>query len=164
SASVVVNPNVDNIWNSFSVRNIVQSWLSGSSPNYGFVLKPASESTLNVGGPRYEASRNAYNGEVITYPQLVLTYGTPGVTLNRMTTIPATGAELSWPASTDPTPGTNPGDDLAEYQVHRSVFQSFTPAANTLVAPVPAGTTRFTDTTNTPAPPGGLGNAFYYMI
>jgi RHS repeat-associated protein len=164
SASLTVNPNVDNIWNVFSVRNIVQSWLSGTSPNYGFVLKAANESALNVGGPRYEASRTAYNGETVTYPQLVLTYGTPGVTLNPITTIHATGADLSWTAYADPTPGTNPGDDLAEYQVHRSVFQSFTPAANTLVAPVPAGTTSFTDTTNTPTPPGGLGNAFYYML
>ncbi|MGE5156052.1 MAG: DNRLRE domain-containing protein, partial [Betaproteobacteria bacterium] len=162
SASVVVNPNTDNIWDSFSVRNIVQSWLSGSSPNDGFVVKAASESTLNVGGPRYEASFNGYNGEVVTYPQLVLTYGTAGVTMNPITTIHATGAELSWSAYTDPTPNSNPGDDLAGYQVHRSVFQSFTPAANTLIASTSG--TSFTDTTNTPTPPGGLGNAFYYMI
>jgi RHS repeat-associated protein len=163
--SVTYDPNA-NTWDAFPVRNIVQSWLDGTSPNYGFVVKGANESTLNVGGPRYEASRFAYNGEVATYPQLILTYGTPGVTLNPPTTIHATGADLSWPAYTDPTPGTDPGDDLAEYQVHRSVFQSFDPTADTLVAPVPAGTTNFTDTTNTPTPPGNgvLGNAFYYMV
>ncbi len=163
--SVVFDPNA-NTWDVFSVRNIVQSWLDGTSPNYGFVVKDANESTLNQGGPRYEASRFAYNGETATYPQLVLTYGTPGVTLNPITTIHATGADLSWPAYTDPTPGTNPADDIAEYQVYRSVFQSFTPSASTMVAPVAAGMTSFTDTTNTPTPPGNgaLGNAFYYMV
>jgi RHS repeat-associated protein len=161
--SVTANGSAANVWHTFPVRNIVQSWLNGTA-NDGFVVKSASESTLNLGGPRYEASRFAYQGEVATYPQLVITYGRPGVTLNPITTIHATGADLSWPAYADPTPGTNPGDDLAEYQVHRSVFQSFTPSASTLVAPVPAGTTSFTDTTNTPTPPGGLGNAFYYML
>lgn len=162
--SVTADGNNANIWHSFPVRNIVQSWLSGSSPNYGFVVKPASESTLNLGGPRYEASRFAYQGEVATYPQLVITYGRPAVSLNQIATIHATGAELSWGAYADPTPGSNTGDDLAEYQVHRSVFQSFAPSASTLVAPIPAGTTSFTDTTNTPTPPGGTGNAFYYMV
>ncbi|HEX8009309.1 MAG TPA: hypothetical protein VF482_23105, partial [Trebonia sp.] len=42
SASVVVNPNVNDIWDSFSVRNIVQSWLSGTSANDGFVVKGAT--------------------------------------------------------------------------------------------------------------------------
>jgi YD repeat-containing protein len=160
--SVTVNPNVDNIWDSFTVTSMVQSWLSGTSPNDGFVVKSTNESTLNVGGPRYEASFNGYNGEVVTYPQLVLTYGTPGVTPNPITTIHATGAELSWSTYSNGTG--DPGKDLASYQVHRSVFQSFIPAANTLIATVPSGTTSFTDTTNTPTPPGGLGNAFYYMI
>ncbi len=31
--TAVVNPNVANVWDSFPVRNIVQSWVSGSSPN-----------------------------------------------------------------------------------------------------------------------------------
>jgi len=165
--NVVVKPNVSNIWNSFPVRNIVQSWVNGSSPNYGFVVKSTTESTLGLGGPRYEASRFAYQGEVANYPQLVITYGRPSVTLNQITTIHATGADLSWSAYTDPTPGTNPGDDLAEYQVHRSVFQAFTPSASTLVSPVAAGTTSFSDTTNIPTPASSsdpYGNAFYYMV
>jgi RHS repeat-associated protein len=155
-----------NTWNVFPVRNIVQSWLDGTSPNYGFVVKAADESALNVGGPRYEASRAAYNGETATYPQLVLTYGTLGVTLNPITTIHSTGAELSWPAYTDPTPGSDPGDDLAGYQVHRSVTQSFTPSADTLVAPVDPATTSFTDTTAVPTPPGtgAAPSACYYMV
>jgi len=66
-----------------------------------------------------------------------------------------------------PDSGHNPGDDLAEYQVHRSVFQAFTPTASTLVSPVPAGTTSFSDTTNIPTPADStdpFGNAFYYML
>lgn len=160
--SVAVNPSVDNVWNSFSVRNIVQSWLDGSSANDGFVVKAADESALNVGGPRYEASYNAYNGETETYPQLVLTYGAPGVTPNPVVTIHATGAALSWGAYANNTGDS--GKDIASYQVYRSVFQSFTPAANTLIATVPATATSFTDTTATPTPPGGQGNAYYYMI
>jgi len=155
-----------NVWHSFPVRNIVQSWLNGTA-NYGFVVRSSSESTLNQGGPRYEASRYAYQGEVATYPQLVVNYGRPSVTLNQITTIHATGADLSWTPYTDPTPGTNPGDDLAEYQVHRSVYQAFTPTASTLVAPLAAGTTSFTDTTNVPTPadsPDPYGNAFYYEV
>jgi hypothetical protein len=145
----------------------VQSWVSGSSPNYGFVVKSASEGTLNLGGPRYEASRYAYQDETATHPQLVITYGPLGVRLNQITTIHSTGADLSWPAYVDPTPGSNPGDDLAEYQVHRSVYQAFTPTAATLVSPVPAGTTSFSDTTNIPTPADStdpFGNAFYYMV
>jgi RHS repeat-associated protein len=164
--SATWDPAVSNVWHTFPVRNIVQGWLNGTANN-GFVVKSATESTLNQGGPRYEASRFAYQGEVATYPQLVITYGRPGVSLNQLTTIHATGADLSWTGYTDPTPGTNPGDDLAEYQVHRSVYQSFTPSPSTLVAPVPAGTTSFSDTTNIPTPadsPDPFGNAFYYMV
>ncbi|HEX6520904.1 MAG TPA: DNRLRE domain-containing protein, partial [Streptosporangiaceae bacterium] len=160
--SVTVNPNVDNIWDSFTVTGIVQSWLSGTSPDHGFLVKSTNESAPDVGGPRYEGSFNGYNGETVTYPQLVLTWGVPGVTPDPITTIHATGAELSWQPYVNNTG--NSGNDLAEYQVYRSVFQSFIPSASTLVAPVPADTTSFTDTTNTPTPPGGLGNAFYYMI
>jgi len=153
------------VWDSFAVRNIVQNWVSGAA-NDGFVLKAANEGTKGIGGPEYERSGFYYNGETVVYPQLVVTYGQlTSVTFKPITVIRDNGANLSWTGYQDPTPGTNPGDDLAEYQVHRSVFQSFTPSASTLVAPVAAGTTSFDDTTSVPAPPGAtLGNAFYYMI
>ncbi|MEU2742065.1 DNRLRE domain-containing protein [Streptomyces sp. NPDC007095] len=136
-------------WHNFAVTDTVQKWVNGTTNN-GFVLQAADESTLGQGGPLYEASEFGYGGETTTYPKLTIIYGTPGVTVNPPTVIHATGAELSWPAYTDPTPGTDPSDDLAEYQVHRSVFQGFTPSAATLVAPVAAGTTSFTDTTAVP--------------
>ena len=171
--SVVYDPAL-NTWNVFPVRNIVQSWLDGSAPNYGFVVKSANESALNVGGPRYEASvAGAYNGDTATYPQLVLTYGAQGVAVSPPTVIHSTGPELSWPGYTDPTPGggnfgddPNPGDNLAGYQIYRSVSQSFAPTAATLVASAAAGATSFTATTATPTPPGAgaAPSVYYYMV
>ncbi|HEX5495373.1 MAG TPA: DNRLRE domain-containing protein, partial [Mycobacteriales bacterium] len=164
-ASVVRHPDDGNIWHTFPVRNIVQSWLDGTAQNNGFVLKTADESILNLGGPRYEASEFAYNGETANYPQLVLTYGRPSAVLAAPTVIHATGAELHWSAYPDPSG--DPADDVVEYQVHRSVFQTFTPQPSTLVAPLSPGTLSYTDTTATPTPadsPDPAGNAYYYMI
>jgi TGF-beta propeptide len=42
-------------WHSFDVKNIVQTWLNGTAPNYGFMLKATNE-TLNQGGLIYEAA------------------------------------------------------------------------------------------------------------
>jgi hypothetical protein len=135
-----------------------------ANPRHGFVVKDANETTLNQGGVRYEASRAAYNGETVNYPQLVVTYGRPSVTLSQITTVNATGAQLSWTPYIDPTPGSDPSDDLAEYQVYRSVNPAFTPDASTLIAPVAAGTTSYTDSSEPPTPPGQTPNAFYYMV
>jgi hypothetical protein len=154
-------------WNSFSVQNIVQRWVDTPADNNGFVLKSVDESL--PGGPRYEASEYAYNSEGANRPRLIVTYGAPGVSLNLPTTFHATGAELSWSAYTDPCtlPGCE-GDNLVEYQVHRSIYQTFTPSASTLVAPISPGTTSFTDTTAEPTPAGDdpdlVGNAYYYMV
>ncbi|MEV0594882.1 DNRLRE domain-containing protein [Nonomuraea cavernae] len=153
-------------WHSFSVRGIVQGWLDGSYPNHGFVLKARDENTPGAGGPRYEGSVYAYNGETATYPRLVLTYGRPGVEVKPPRTIQATGAELSWPAYTDPC-AFCPDDDLVEYQVHRSVHQTFTPSAATLVAPLAPPATGYTDTSAPPTAaedPDPFGNAYYYMV
>jgi RHS repeat-associated protein len=166
-----------NRWDSFSVTGIVQSWLNGTSPDDGFVVKAVNESALGAGGPVYEGAGATssgvpfYNGATSTDPQLVITYGQPGVTPNPVTVINATGAQLSWPAYTN-TSG-NPAYDLAEYQVYRSTLQSFTPdPAQTvpdpdtmLLAPVPAGTMSYTDTTATPTPAGATApNVVYYMV
>ncbi|GAA4526914.1 golvesin C-terminal-like domain-containing protein [Amycolatopsis samaneae] len=147
-----------NVWHSFSVRSTVQDWLDGTQPNHGFLLKAADE-TRGKGGPRYEAAEYAYNGATDQTPRLMLTYGRPGPSLETPTTIRATGANLSW--------GAYPGDDLVEYQVHRSVFQRFTPTAATLVAPVRPGSTSYADTTAQPTradDPQPFGNAFYYVV
>jgi TGF-beta propeptide len=157
--------NQQSVWHTFPVRNIVQSWVNGTTANNGFVLKTTNEGSLGQGGPRYEASEFAYNGETANRPKLVLTWGRPSVQLAPVTVAHATGAELHWPAYVDPSP--SPDDDAVEYQVHRSVFQTFVPSASTLVAPLPTGTLSYTDTTATPTPadsPDPFGNAYYYMI
>ncbi|MFP8959934.1 DNRLRE domain-containing protein [Streptomyces nanhaiensis] len=95
----------------------------------------------------------------------MLTWGRPGVELDAPEVIHATGAELDWSAYQDPS--ADPGDDIVEYQVHRSVFQTFTPSPQTLVAPVAKDATSFTDTTATPTPADSaeaFGNVFYYMV
>ncbi|MFI1098509.1 DNRLRE domain-containing protein [Streptomyces sp. NPDC020917] len=150
-------------WQNFAVTDTVQKWVNGTA-NYGFVLQAADESTLGQGGPLYEASEFGYGGETATYPKLTITYGTPGVAVKVPTVIHATGAELSWPAYSNTTG--DPANDLAEYQVHRSVFQGFTPSAATLVAPVASGTTSFTDTTAIPTPADATDpfHAVYYEV
>jgi RHS repeat-associated protein len=151
-------------WHKFAVTDTVQKWINGTANN-GFVLQAQDESsTAPLGGPMYEASEYAYGGEGATYPTLTITYGTPGVAVNAPTVIHATGAELSWPTYTNTTG--NPANDLAEYQVHRSIYQGFTPTAATLVAPVAAGTTSFTDTTAVPTPADAVNDfhAVYYEV
>ena len=164
AGSTTKQANVTSVWNTYPVTSTVQSWINGS-PNYGFVIKAQNESTLGQGGPRYESSTYAYEGETANYPQLVITYGVPGVAVNAPTVIHSTGAELSWPAYTNTTG--NPANNIVEYQVHRSVFQSFTPSASSEVAPVGSGALSFTDTTAEPTPTSSTdlyGNVYYYMV
>jgi RHS repeat-associated protein len=157
------------VWSTFNVLNIAQAWLTGTQPNYGFMVKAVDEATKGRGGPIYEASQYAYMnaGRTDNVPKLVLSWGRPGVTLASPTTLTATGAALSWSAYTDPTPNDTPADDIAEYQVHRSVYQTFTPSAATLVAPVAAGTLSYQDSSATPTPADStdpFGRYYYYMV
>ncbi|MFF3350618.1 DNRLRE domain-containing protein [Streptomyces sp. NPDC002779] len=162
---VTKRPDVINTWHSFAVTKTVQQWLDGTYTNNGFVVKAGDESaTAPKGGPRYEAAEYAYKGEIANYPKLVLTYGTQGVDVNPPRTVHSTGAELTWPGYADPSAAD--GDDIVEYQVHRSVFQRFTPSGQTMVAPVAKDLRTFTDTTATPTPADSadpFGNAYYYM-
>ncbi|NGO78156.1 DNRLRE domain-containing protein [Streptomyces sp. YC504] len=164
---VTKRPDVSNTWHSFAVTKTVQQWLDGTYANNGFVVKAGDESaTAPKGGPRYEAAEYAYKGEIANYPKLVLTYGTQGVDVDPPRTVHSTGAELNWPAYTDPS-AANVGDDIVEYQVHRSVFQRFTPSWQTMVSPVSKDLRAFTDTTATPTPADSadpFGNAYYYMV
>ncbi|MFD0075021.1 DNRLRE domain-containing protein [Streptomyces sp. NPDC127166] len=154
-------------WHSFPVTKTVQSWIDGTNANNGFVVKAGDESATGPkGGPRYEGSEFAYAGETANYPRLVVTFGRQGVDLAAPSVIHDTGAELNWSAYQDKDPVAT-GDDIVEYQVHRSVFQTFTPSASTLVSPIPAGTTAFTDTTAVPTKADDadpFGRAYYYMV
>jgi RHS repeat-associated protein len=164
---VTKQPNQVNTWHSFPVAKTVQSWIDGTNVNHGFVIKAGDESANGPkGGPRYEGSEYAYDGETVNYPKLVLTFGRQGATLDAPTVIHDTGAELNWSAYTDPS-AADSGDDIVEYQVHRSINQTFTPSASTLVSPVASGTTAFTDTTAVPTKADDadpFGRAYYYMV
>jgi RHS repeat-associated protein len=156
-------------WLSFPVRTLVQQWATGTQPNYGVMLKAKNETLAQKGGAIFEASEYAYMNDRRDYnlPKLVVTYGRPGVAVNPPTTITSTGAVLDWPAYKDPdgTPGT--GDDVVEYQVHRSPLQVYTPSAATLVAPVSSSTLSFQDTTATPTPAdktNPMDRQFYYYM
>ncbi|SFB50385.1 RHS repeat-associated core domain-containing protein [Amycolatopsis marina] len=164
-STAVKQANKANVWHEFDVRNIAQSWVSGSAQNHGLMLK-ATDEALNRGGAIYQAAEFAYGGEVANRPKLVLTYGRPSVNLHYPTTIRSTGAELNWDPYVDPQP-TNPADDVVEYQVHRTVYQAFTPSRYTLIAPLSPDATSFSDTTARPTPadsPDPFGAAYYYMI
>ncbi|MEU8286703.1 DNRLRE domain-containing protein [Micromonospora sp. NPDC048905] len=163
-AEVTKPLNQTNAWHSYSVRSIVQGWLDNPATNYGFMLKGKDETNKN-GGPRYESGDFSYGGEDDHGPKLVLTWGKPGVALNPVTTVRATGADLSWSSYTDPS--SSPDDDLVEYQVHSSKTQNFMPNASTLVAPIRPGRTTYSDTHATPTPANSstqFGEAYFYMV
>ncbi|MEU4681427.1 DNRLRE domain-containing protein [Micromonospora sp. NPDC023737] len=158
---------VSSAWMSFPVRNTVQEWVNAPSTNNGFMIKAVDEDKLNRGGPIFEASEYAYQNARRDYnlPKLVVTYGRPGVAVNPPTTITSTGAVLSWPQYNDPSSSTS--DDAVEYQVHRSIYQNFTPSAATLIAPVSTGTLTYQDTTAVPTAADNtnpLDRKFYYYM
>ncbi|MEQ4205797.1 DNRLRE domain-containing protein [Actinopolymorpha sp. B9G3] len=164
-ATVTKGVNQTNRWHSFSVTTVVQSWLDGTNPNYGFMVRAADESVMGRGGPRYLPSEPIYNEETAVRPRLILTYGRPGVALSPVKKTYATGGVLSWSAYQDPSAAS--GDDIVEYQVHRSKGQHFVPQAKTLVAPVDKASTTYTDTTATPTPADStdpMGTYYYYMV
>ncbi|MFF2507816.1 DNRLRE domain-containing protein [Streptomyces sp. NPDC058067] len=167
-AQIVKNTGEYNQWHKFAVTDTVQKWVSGSSANNGFVLQ-AKDDTLAgtlTGGPRYEAGDGtSYGGETATYPRLTVTYGQVGTSLDSPTVVHDTGPELSWAPYSNTTGDS--GLDIAEYQLHRSTQQVFTPNAATLVAPVDKGATAYTDTTATPTPDSStdeIGRSYYYQI
>ncbi|WP_127508968.1 DNRLRE domain-containing protein [Actinoplanes solisilvae] len=161
-ANTVKANSKSSVWSSFPVRNVVQEWVNGTAANNGLMIKAVNETDKGRGGAIFQASEYAYNNERrdANLPKLTITYGRPGVAVNPPTTITSTGALLDWPAYT--------GTDIAEYQVHRSVYQTWTPSAATLVAPVDKGTTSFQDSTASPTPAAETDimkrKFFYYMV
>ncbi|HEX6683898.1 MAG TPA: DNRLRE domain-containing protein [Candidatus Limnocylindrales bacterium] len=154
AGTATYNSALTNSWTNFPVTGVVRDWVTGARPNFGFMLKAANETQVR-GGPFFWAGEFPVTpiGEWPTYmtrtaPKLTLTFGLPAVALSDPQTVRATGAELSWSAYVNPSPVV--GDDLVEYQVHRSTVADFAPSAATLVAPVPGGRTSYVDTTATP--------------
>ncbi|MGW1086976.1 DNRLRE domain-containing protein [Streptomyces sp. NPDC002596] len=166
-ASIVKNTGEYNQWHDFAVTDTVQKWVSGTATNYGFILKGTDESgTALTGGPRYEAGDGSvYGGETSSIPRLTVTYGKVGTTLKSPTVVHSTGPELSWSKYTNTTGDTDL--DIAEYQLHRSTQQVFTPSAATLIAPIASGATTYTDTTAVPTPDSSsaeIGKSYYYQL
>lgn len=158
-----------NEWHNFPVKNSVQEWVNGTLPNNGFVLKASDETPTGAdarGGPRYEAGDGSYGGETATIPRLTVSYGRIGTALDSPTVVHGTGPELHWKPYTN-TSG-DAGADFAEYQIHRSTRQAFTPSGATLIAPIGERETgTFTDTTATPTPESSvkeIGKSYYYQI
>ncbi|XVV09159.1 DNRLRE domain-containing protein [Actinoplanes sp. CA-131856] len=161
-ATTVKANSKSSVWSSFPVRNVVQEWVNGTAANHGLMVKAVNETDKGRGGAIFQASEFAYENarRDANLPKLTITYGKPGVAVNAPTTITATGALLDWPAYT--------GTDIAEYQVHRSVYQTWTPSAATLVAPVAKSTTTFQDSTASPTAAAETDimkrKFFYYMV
>ncbi|MGX9873634.1 golvesin C-terminal-like domain-containing protein [Streptomyces cellulosae] len=165
-AQIVKNTGEYNQWHEFPVADTVQKWVSGTAANHGFVLAAKDESSTGpLGGPRYEAGDGYYGGETSSIPRLTVTYGKVGTALNSPTVVHSTGPELSWKAYTNTSGDT--GQDIVEYQLHRSTQQAFTPSAATLIAPISSSATTYTDTTAVPTPDSAaneIGKSYYYQI
>lgn len=165
-AQIVKNKGEYNQWHEFAVADTVQKWVSGTAANHGFVLTAKDESSTGpLGGPRYEAGDGDYGGETSSIPRLTVTYGKVGTSLNSPTVVHSTGPELSWKAYSN-TSG-DAGLDIVEYQLHRSTQQAFAPSAATLIAPIDASATAYTDTTAVPTPDTAaneIDRSYYYQI
>ncbi|MFI6951536.1 DNRLRE domain-containing protein [Streptomyces sp. NPDC050422] len=167
-AQIVKDTGEYNAWHKFPVTDTVQKWLSGTAANHGFVLQAKDDTTAATltGGPRYEAGDGStYGDETANFPRLTITYGKVGSALNSPTVVHDTGPELSWSAYSNKSGDT--GQDIVEYQLHRSTQQVFTPSAATLIAPVDKAATAYTDTTATPTPPTSaeeISRTYYYQI
>ncbi|MEE4495542.1 golvesin C-terminal-like domain-containing protein [Streptomyces sp. BE230] len=167
-AQIVKDTGEYNAWHKFAVTDTVQKWVSGTAANNGFVLQAKDDTAAATltGGPRYEAGDGStYGDETASFPRLTITYGKVGSALNSPTVVHDTGPELTWSAYSNKSGDS--GQDIVEYQLHRSTQQVFTPSAATLVAPVDKAATAYTDTTATPTPPTSaeeISRTYYYQI
>ncbi|MGP3956480.1 DNRLRE domain-containing protein [Nonomuraea sp. 3N208] len=158
-ATVTRNPGELSRWHSFDVTGVVNKWMTSGGDALGFMLKAADEGTTGkVGGPVYEAAAEVYggegmNGETAHYPRLVVTYGTPSVLINPVTTATSVGASLSWTAYADPTPG-DASDDLLGYELYRhcpsgcQLGEGHSTSNDQLVTALPSDVTSYTDTSS----------------
>jgi hypothetical protein len=162
AASSALEVNQVHTWHRYPVRDLAQRWLDGTVANYGVMVKAVDESEAIIGGPVYQSAEQ-FDGAGTQVPKLTLTFGAPSVDLSVPQVVHATGAELSWQPYADPSPAE--GDNLVEYQVHRSYQPSFAASAATLVAPLSPGVTSYTDTTGQPADAGAAaGRPVFYTV
>ncbi len=159
AATVTRQPGELSRWHAFDVTAVVNKWMNTDLESYGFMLRAADEgSTAKVGGPVYESSEDVYGGdgmfgETVTHPRLVVTYGTPSVTLQPVTSTTSVGAALSWTAYADPTPD-DASDDLAGYELYRNcpsgcqLGDGHSTSSDALVTALPADVTEYVDTSS----------------
>ncbi|MEV0167802.1 DNRLRE domain-containing protein [Nonomuraea fuscirosea] len=179
AATVTRQPGEVSRWHAFDVTAVVNKWMNTELEPYGFMLRAADEgSTAKVGGPVYESSEDVYGGdgmfgETVTHPRLVVTYGTPSVTLKPVTSTTSVGAALSWTAYADPTPD-DASDDLAGYELYRNcpsgcqLGDGHSTSSDALVTALPADVTEYVDTssggaTDAVADPSYIHEATYWV-
>ncbi|GGO71486.1 DNRLRE domain-containing protein [Nonomuraea cavernae] len=179
AATVTRQPGELSRWHAFDVTGVVNAWMTSEGDTPGFMLKAADETNAApVGGPVYESSEDVYGGdgmfgETVNHPRLVVTYGTPSVTLQPVTTATSVGASLSWTAYDDPTPGDD-SDDLAGYELYRTcpsgcqLGDGHSSSGDTLVTSLPEDVTAFVDTssggaTDAVADPSYIHQATYWV-
>ncbi|MGW7483467.1 DNRLRE domain-containing protein [Nonomuraea muscovyensis] len=167
TAASTVTRNVGELsrWHSFDVTAMANAWYStADAPIGGIVVKAVNEAkTAPVGGVAYHAMDDFPAVDPLTidptaHPRLLVTFGSPSVTLNQPTHATSQGASLSWSAYADPTPD-DPSDDLAEYRLHHECPSGCQITSNTtggtvdsLVATLQPGTTSYADTSSGAAP------------
>lgn len=163
-------------WHSYAVGNIVQEWVNNPGSNFGLMVK-ASNEVAGSGGPRYEASEDAYGGETANRPRLLIQYDTPSVDLTSPTTLRPTGAELSWGDYIDPSPAD--GDDLVDFAIYRGCvslpggactspapeyFNASNPSGVEQIGIVPKDVQSFVDTSATASTPTETASFRYWVV
>ena len=127
-------------WLAWDTTTVVKSWLSGSAPNFGVLLKLRDES-LGRSGPSLPGRRYTTNPGL--QPKLDVTYVSDGVDLRAPTSLHSDGADLTWSRFQGPS-----GAAFERYEVHRAPGSgAFTPSAATLLTTIiDIGTTQYRDT------------------
>ncbi|HST47873.1 DNRLRE domain-containing protein [Jatrophihabitans sp.] len=137
-------------WVSWPVTSTLRDWQAGVKPNFGVLLKRATE-PLNASGPVFYGRRSS---DPALQPRLVVTYPGDGVNLLPPATLHSDGADLRW--TPYPSDATAP---FTGYQLHRSTVASFTPNASTLLTTITdRAVTGYRDTT------AAAGQTFTYKV
>jgi RHS repeat-associated protein len=127
-------------WMSWPVTSVVNGWVTGTSPNYGLLVKPHTEAAA-TSGP-VPPSRTFSNAAM--QPKIDVTYTSDAVDLADPATLHGNGADLSWSQYSGPS-----GAPFDRYEIHRKPGSAaFTPDATTLVATIrDRSVTTYRDTT-----------------
>ncbi|HEX2051565.1 MAG TPA: DNRLRE domain-containing protein, partial [Actinomycetota bacterium] len=115
-------------WLSWDLTAAVQSWLAGSTPNHGVLVKRSDDSAASQSGPKVPGRR--FSDDPSLRPVLEITWTGSGSTLFEPKALHSNGAELSWSVASPPG-----GETFQAYEVHRVIGGgNFTPSPATLVA------------------------------